>query len=92
MVEGSVMSWLANLSSLNLTRQGVQLLWPSLSGLGATLNIACFLVVQCCMGWAEGVCNLVLLGGTPASAVLWWLGPESPFKQWLKRTAQKQPL
>lgn len=50
MGEGSVMSWLANLSSLNLTRQGLQ----PLSGLGAALNIACFLVVLC------GVCRRCL--------------------------------
>lgn len=57
MGEGSVMSWLANLPSLNLTRQGLQPLWPSLSGLGAALNIACFLVML------YGVCRRCLQSG-----------------------------
>lgn len=46
-------------SSLSLTffkhsqKQGLPLPWPSLSGLGASLNSACFPVVQCRLGCAE---------------------------------------
>lgn len=49
--------WQTIHSSLSLTffehSQKQLLLWPSLSGLGASLNSACILLVQYCMGCAE---------------------------------------
>lgn len=61
MGEGTV-SWLATLSSSN-QRQGLQLLWPSLSDL---CSLEYYLLPGRAMlcGLGRGVCNLVLPGGT----------------------------